>query len=471
MQPKVVGGSAPGQASYQATRGTIPTMAFFAVAANLMLAGTVFAESLPETLATAYSTNPTLFAARAALGVVDEGVPQELSNWRPSVFVDGSAGVQRIDNHGARGPERTEPYDVTLTVQQFLYRGGRTVAGTERAEAEVEAQRALVLATEQDILFRAAVAHTDIWRDQSVLDLSRNNENVLAKQVQASQDRFAVGEVTRTDVSQSESRLARGTSDRIESEGNLTSSRAVYQELVGNLPGTLDEPIIELNLPATLEEAILLARENNPDVVAARFLKIAAERAERVAFGEFLPEVSLQGDITRSEETGSADSERDRARILARVSVPIYQQGFVSSRVREAKQFANQRRLEIDEARRFAEQTAISAWEDFETTSAQIESFQKEVDATEIGLEGTREEAAVGSRTILDILDAEQEFFVALVNLVGSKRDQLVAKFAVLQAVGQFTAVDLNLGTEIYDPEENYENVRNRWFGTSISRE
>ncbi len=430
------------------------------------------AQSLTEALSATYEANPTLLASRAELRSVNERVPQELSNWRPSVTVSGTAGVQRIDNHiEGTDAETTEPVIGSLTVEQFLYRGGRTVAGTERAEAEVWAQRALVTSTEQDLLLQAVTAYMDVWRDQSVLQLNINNEEVLERQLQASRDRFEVGEITRTDVSQSESRLARVKAQRIESEGFLSTSRAIFQEIVGIAPQLLEQPDPKLRLPRSQKDAVGTARKANPDVQAAEFLEVAARKQVRAVFGELLPEVSLQGEVSHSEETSSSDGETDRGQLLARVTVPLYQQGFVSSRVREAKQVSSQRRLEIAEARRRAEQLGISAWENLVTARAQIDSFEEEVRATGIALEGVRQENAVGARTILDILDAEQEFLNAQVNLVRSQRDEVVASYELLRAVGDLTARGLGLPVRLYDPEVDYQEVRDRWFGISVPGE
>ena len=177
-----------------------------------------WAESLDEALASAYMGNPTLLAARAELRGVNEGVPQELSNYRPSAFVDGQAGIERIDTEASDGAETNEPWEVLLDVEQPLYRGGRTVSGVARAEAEVQAQRARLRSVEQDTLLSAVAAYMDVWRDEAVLQLNSNNDMGLARQLEATQDRFDVGELTRTDVAQSEARLSRATAERIGAE-------------------------------------------------------------------------------------------------------------------------------------------------------------------------------------------------------------------------------------------------------------
>ena len=439
----------------------------FAMAAGLLAAGPVTAaeQSLTDALIMAYRTNPTLAAARAELRVVNEQVPQALSNWRPRVTVTGDLGQQHIDGPGVSDAERTTPRSIELDVTQPLYRGGRTEAETRRAEALVRSQRASLRDTEQQVLLSAATAYMDVWRDQSVLDLRVNNEKVLARQLEAAEDRFEVGEVTRTDVAQSESRLARATGDRVLAEGNLSISRAIYQEVVGLLPGVLEAPPRVNGLPQSLNALTAMAQEQNPLVVSSNFAAKSERANIRVQAGQLLPELSLVGTLSHSEDSSSSTAKADRGQILARLSVPIYQQGFVSSQIREAKQRRSQRMLETDEARRRAVQDSISAWEALQTARAEIAAFESEVESTQIALEGVRQENAVGQRTILDILDAEQESLDAQVSLVTARRDEIVASYQVLTAVGQMTAAGLDLAVERYDPDADLQKVRNRWWG------
>ena len=459
---------------HRALRATVAPMT--AAVPALILAviaapGSSLAQSLDESLIAAYDSNPTLLAARAELRSVNEGVPQELSNYRPSVFADGFAGIQRINVAGTDGPENTNPLEAAVNAEQPLYRGGRTVAGVARAESEVAAQRAVLRSVEQDVLLGAVTAYMDVWRDQAVLQLTINNEQVLARQLEATQDRFDVGELTRTDVAQSEARLARATAQRIEAEGNLTASRAVFQEVVGFLPGTLEAPPALEGLPASERDVVGAARDDNPAVLSARFAEQAARHQVRVTTGELLPEVFLTAELLHSENEFSDDSEISQARVLAVVSIPLYQQGFVSSRVRQAKQDASRRRVEIVEARRRVEQDAIDAWEALVTARAQIRSFQSEVRSSEIALEGVREENSVGQRTILDVLDAEQELLDAQVRLVRARRDEVVAAYRIQQVQGRLTAAELGLPVDVYDAEADYLAVRDRWFGLDIPEE
>lgn len=440
------------------------------IAAGLFLSeGSANAQTLEEALIQAYQANPTLGAAQAELRSVNEGVPQALADYRPFVSAEATAG-QASDNR--EQPEDTgwdgrSPLTGDLTVTQPLYRGGRTVAATQRAENEVLAQRAFLAVTEQDVLFDAVTAYSDVWRDQSVLQLQINNERVLARQLEATKDRFEVGEVTITDVAQSESRLSDATATRIQASGNLTSSRASFENVIGLFPQILSEPARPGKLPEDQESVVSLSEDANPAVLATQFTELAALRAVREVKGELLPEVSLQGRVGYQHENSSRTSESSSADILGVVTIPLYQQGDVSSRVREAKQVASQRRLEVRESLRQAREEAVSAWEGLETARAQIQAFEQAVRANGIALEGVRQENEVGARTVLDVLDAEQELLDAQVNLVTAQRDEIVASYQVLSAIGRLTAGSLGLPTDIYNPETDYNAVRNKWFGLS----
>lgn len=429
--------------------------------------GSAAAETLEEALAAAYMNNPTLLAARAALRSTDELVPQALSNWRPTISGSGDLGkaliLSKSPYFSAR--QHLDPWSGSLSFEQPLFRGGRTLAETNEAENLVLAERARLMGTEQEVFRNAATAYFHILHDQAVRDLNINNERVLLRQLEAARDQFAVGEVTRTDVSQAEARLARAAAERIRAEGVLESARAVYRNVIGMSPGTLTEPATLANLPETIENAFAIASKENPDIIAAMYSESAARYGVRTATGELLPTVSLKGELSRSREANSKDSRHDRMEISAQLELPLYQAGAVSSRVREAKQTAARRRLEVEEARRNAIEATTRAWEALTSARAQIVSFEKEVQANEIALEGVREEATVGARTVLDILDAEQEMLDSRVALVRAKRDEFVAGFDLTAAIGKLTARDLSLAIGIYDEKKYYDEVRYKFWG------
>ena len=428
-----------------------------------VLAVPVSAETLVDALVAAYLNNPTLEAGRAQLRAVDENVPQALSGWRPTVEIHSSVGVDRSESDRL-GAETLTPWSGELSVIQPLYRGGRTMAGTQRAESEVLAERARLLTVEQNVLLSTSIAYINVLRDEAVVGLNRSNVQVLERQLEATRDRFQVGEITRTDVAQAEARLSRSVSDRVQAEGNLVSSRAAYARLVGNAPGTLEPAPRLLDLPENEAIAIDIAMENNPLLHAARAGEEASRHAIDVSRGRLLPEVRLKGDISHREDVSITVDEMDDYGISAQVTIPLYQAGSAYSEIRQSREVNSRRRVEVEETRREVVEGVTQAWEALNTARAEIQSRRDEVRAAEIALEGVRQESIVGARTTLDVLDAEQELLDARVALVVAERDEFVASFELAAAVGGLTAANLELPVELYDPEAHYRNARSlRW--------
>ncbi len=442
----------------------------FAVAILLASApGRAKAQSLTEALVLAYKNNPTIQAQRARLRSIDEGVSQALSGWRPDVRFNADIGKlrRRTNNTGGfgAGNDSRTTYSGGFRVTQNLYAGGRTEAEIRQTKHEVSAERARLATTEQEVLLDAATAYMNVFREEAVLRLNINNEQVLSRQLQATQDRFNVGEVTRTDVAQAESRLARATAERIQAEGDLEVSRAFFEQIVGVKPTAVPNPGYPSSLPVEISEAVDLAREGNPSIISATFDERAAREFIETVKAELLPSVDLVGEATRSRNQGTPDRTVDDVTVTAELTVPIYQQGAVSSRIREAIQLASESRLQVDEARRAVIEDAASGFEKLLTARASIQSREAEVRAGKIALEGVEQEAAVGSRTVLDVLDAEQELLDAQVSLVRDQRDAIVASYELLAAVGRLTAVEMALPVALYDQKKNYLRVRDKLWG------
>lgn len=436
------------------------------IAINAAMLGAAQATTLYEALAAAYSSNPTLDAARAQLRATDEGVPQVLSEWRPSV-VGTAQGGHEWDN--ARKPlaleQQTNPRSFGVTVTQPIFDGFHTVAGTSQAENLVEAGRAQLTSTEQQVLLAAVTAYMNVVRDTALLDFNRNNEKVLQAQLESTQARFEVGELTKTDVAQAQSRLEGAVAARIQAEGNLTTSRAIYRQVIGDDPGDVKMPENMLQLPSSRDEAAALA-QGAPDVRTAQFQERAAKDNIDVQFSDLLPSVSLEGSYQRQQDLGTRDSEEDVGSVIGQVTIPLYQAGAPDSRVRQSKQQYMQAKRNTDQSLRAAEREAVNAWTDLQTAIAQTRSFEEQVKATEIALEGVRQEQEVGARTILDVLDAQQEVLNAQVSLVSSQTDHVVAQFRLLASGGGLTAQNLGLNVEYYDPKQHYNAVRNKFIGT-----
>ncbi len=468
--------------------------------ASVAIAAPASAQTLTESLAQAYSNNTTLLAARAQLRAVDEGVPQALSGWRPTVVVNANAGVvdQRTRSQAQtfrtdqsffyRDPqanlvsretgatvgtgfisttirqERT-PAGANVTLTQPIFRGGRTVASVRQAENRVLAQRARLFSTEQQVMSDTTNAYVSVIRFQEEVRLNINNEQVLGRQLQATNERFRVGEITRTDVAQAESRVAGSRAARSQAEGQLETARATYQRLVGAAPGRLVAPQ-PLRPPVTTgQQAREQAASNNPTVVAALFDEAAARDNIDIQLSVLMPQVTVTSQAFRNDNTAAPHTRQNGGQVTANLTVPLFQGGAEHSQVRQARQTAQQNRALVADARAVAVQQASSAWENLRTTRAQVESTRAQIRAAEIALDGVQREAIVGSRTTLDVLNAEQELLNARVTLVRALSDNINASYAVTSAVGRLTAQDLGLPVEFYDMRAYYNAVRNRWVG------
>ncbi|MZR30872.1 TolC family outer membrane protein [Sneathiella litorea] len=438
------------------------------VIAITMPVSLVNAETLRDALASTYQNNPSLLAQRANVRGVDENVPQALSGWRPEVYATGEVAAQHNSSNtlGAGGNKDSNPREAALVVSQPVYTGGQTVASTKSAEATVQAARAGLLSTEQNIFQFAVEAYMNVLRDEALVELNQNNTVVLRRQLDAANDRFQVGEITRTDVAQAEARLADSISNLIQAEGNLRSTRANFERIVGRPPESLEDPLVPDDFPESEEAALTIALDNHPDIQAAKFNEESSRHTIRATSGQLLPSLDVEGSLSTGRDQAGANTNNDTARIGAVLTVPLYQSGSVYSQVRQARQVNSQRMLEIEETVRSIRESVIQSWELLETSRSRIGANEEAVRANTIALEGVEQEAQVGSRTTLDVLNAEQELLQSKVDLVTARRDQYVAIYTVLASIGKLNARDLNLDVEYYDPAANYDRVRNKWFGT-----
>jgi outer membrane protein len=430
------------------------------------------AETLTDALAYAYYNNPTLLAQRALLRATDELVPQALSNWRPTVTFTGQQGfsnnaVLPTFKHTPDAYTNLRPSTLNLRVTQPIYRGGRTEAQTRQATNTVEAQRAQTLATETSVFQSVVMSYLDVVRDQTLVQVDINNETVLRQQLAATEARFRVGEVTRTDVAQAEASLAQATATRIAAEGTLETSRAEYTRAVGHPPGRLVFPRDVPALPASRRQALELAANDNFSVISANFTELAARDNVDVVRGQLLPEFSVVGDLTRAYDTTTQFKGvwiRSLA-VTAQVTWPIYAGGAIYSQTRQAEQTVGQRLSQVDDARRAAVQTATDSWETLRAARASIVSFEAAVRAAQIALAGVQQEALVGTATTLDVLVQNQTLFTVESQLVVAQHDAALAAFNLAAATGRLIAPALKLPVKLYDMDRHYREVRNKWFG------
>jgi outer membrane protein len=471
----------------RAVRGSVRRIANLTSIAGVVVGLTAVstqAQTLTDALAEAYNTNPQLLAQRALLRATDEQVPQALSFWRPQVTFTGQVGLNtsalqtppvspslnglgQIVSSSDRRHIITRPDLVQFQAIEPVYRGGRTVAQTRQAINTVESTRAQTLAVETSVFQAVAMAYLDVVRDQALVEVDRNNVEVLRKQLEATQDRFRVGEVTRTDVAQAEAALAQAQGTLVTQQGTLEISRAEYVRAVGHPPGRLMLPRERPVLPATREEALSLATNNNFSVISAKFAELAARDNIDVVRGQLLPQISVVGILDRSYDQSATfkGALLNSAQITAQLTMPLYEGGAIYSQTRQAQQTVGQRRSQVDDARRAAVQTAAQFWSTLQAARASISSFAAAVRAAQIALEGTQQEALVGTRTVLDVLIQNQTLLQTQSQLVTAQHDAALAEFNLASAVGRLIAPELNLPVRLYDMEQHYREVKDKWIG------
>ncbi|PIB23559.1 hypothetical protein BFP76_08135 [Amylibacter kogurei] len=443
------------------------------LATGLTLASPILAladgVSLQSILAQAYNNSDQLSLTRSQLRQADEGVAQARSLWKPTVEGSASVGASRRWSHtnspldGSRVTNKgtTNSKNVGVTASQMLYDGGRANAGIESARMQVLAQRQNLIDVEQTVLLGAVVAFFDVQRDQRAVGLAQNNVRVLNEQVRAAQDRFDVGEVTRTDVSQTQARLASAVSNLELAKGNLRNSQQSFRSAVGVSPTSLHTPSATPKLPGSARAAEQIATNGHPRILAAQFaVKAAQYDLEQVKLNRH-PTVSasISADVDRSNSS-TGDSESLTASIGA--TVPIYQGGRLDSDRRISLAALQNAEANVQLASLTTRQNVNSAYVNWQTSIAAKKAVQSQIRSARIAFEGVREEAKLGARTTLDVLDAEQELLTAQSNLIAANRNEFVAAYQVLSEMGLLTAENLKLAVEQYNPDVNYTRVNGK---------
>jgi len=439
-----------------------------------LMAGTASADTLRDALVSSYNTNPTLTAQRESQKATDATVAIAKAAGRPQI--SGTAGLNRdltrrglLDTGGSRGPTLSAGVDLSVP----LYSGGAVKNSVRAAETRVEAGRATLRAVEGDVFTRAVAAYMDVIRDRAIVELNQNNVKVLETNLQATQDRFQIGDLTRTDVAQSEARLQLGRSQLATAQGRLTGSEATYREVIGHAPGQLAPPPPLPPLPANADEAVRIALANNPDLISISRQAIAAGYDVNVARAGRLPRLSgvASGNyvnILRGTEPNPLTGQEIRTGTNTSIglsgSVPIFQGGLPAARIRQAQAEQGQALEQVVGTERAVVQTTRAAFANYDAAQKAIQAETVAVQANELALEGNRAEQSVGTRTIIEVLNAEQELLNSQVALVTAKRDAYVAGFQLLNAMGQAEARDLGLeGGPLYDPLGNYRRVAGNW--------
>jgi len=439
-----------------------------------LMGGTASADTLREALVSAYQTNPTLTAQRETLKATDATVAIAKAAGRPQIL--GTVGLNRnlaqrgVLNTGGHGPTLSAGADLSVP----LFSGGSVRNSVKAAQTRVEAGRATLQAVEGDVFTQAVSAYMDVIRDRSIVELNQNNVKVLETNLEATRDRFQIGDLTRTDVAQSEARLQLGRSQLAAAQGQLTASEATYRQVVGHAPGQLAPPPPLPPLPTTADEAVQIALASNPDLVSISRQAIAAGYDVRVAEAGRLPTLSgvlsntyvnNLGGAGKDPVTGERNpSTGSQSSIGLSASIPIFQGGLPAARIRQAQAQQGQTLEQVVGTERAVVQAARAAFANYDAAQKQIQAQTVAVQANELALEGAHAEQSVGTRTVLDVLNAEQELLNSQVALVTAKRDAYVDGFTLLNAMGQAQAQDLGLdGGPLYDPLGNYRHVAGNW--------
>jgi outer membrane protein len=465
------------------------TSALCLCSALALVPGRAGAETMSSALSRAYMGNPDINQQRASVRATDENLPRALSAFRPTVTATGNAGAEYLETRsnvsssssssssGSGGSSSTVhvhtrslsfPRGVGVSVQENLYNGERTRNSAKQAESQIDAARETMRLTEQNTLQNGATAYMNVLRDTAILNLRKNNITVLEEQLRQTRDRFEVGEVTRTDVAQAQSSLAQARSDFYTAQANLQNSIANYRQIIGVEPRRLEPAqTIERLLPKTLTAAIALGLVEHPGVVAAFHQVDIAALNVKIQEGALLPTLNAVGSVTQNYDVqGTPRTQVLTALGQLQLNVPLYQGGIEYANIRQAKEQLGQSRLNADLQRDTVRATIVSTWGLLETARATIYSSQSAVTAAEIALAGTREEARVGQRTTLDVLNAQQTLLNARVALVSAQRDRVVASYAVYAAIGKLTAENLGLDVILYDPTVHFDQVKGKWWGT-----
>jgi outer membrane protein len=430
------------------------------------------AQSLEQAMLNAYFANPTINAMRASVRATDEQVPQALAGYRPTVSGTANADVERTRTQSAQkgtvNVPRNHPRGYGISVEQTLFNGFQTGNLVRSAESQVLGARETLRNTEQNVLLGAVEAYMGVIRASGIVQLQQQNVQALNEQLRATNDRFQVGELTRTDVAQAQARLRQAEALLSGAESELNAARAAFRRDIGSEPGQL-KPANPYNKVSfqSLDAAIAAGFANHPALQALRHGVDNAQLLVKVAEGSLLPTINLEASATRfSDPTAGTNNTSDLTAGI-RLTVPLYQGGAEYSRIRQAKETTGQRKLESDIQRDAVRAAVITSWGQLSSARFQVQAALAQVAAAEIALNGVREEYRVGQRTTLDVLNAQAELVSARSQLITAQTNLVIFSYGLLASVGRLSVVELKLAetTQTYQPETHYDQVRDSWFG------
>lgn len=415
---------------------------------------------LKEALREVYQNNPEINAARAELLATDETYAQAIAGFRPSVT--GEAAYASTRKNGSVSTQtHADEKSLSLQVTQPIFSGGSTLSDVKAADQTILAQRALLRAIEQSVLLKAVTAYMNTLRDKEIVLLNTNNETVLKKQLQATKERFRLGTVTKTAVSQAQSRLAAATAARIAAAGDLKVSMAGFESVIGLAAGELETPKSLTELPPTLDAALTEAEKNNPDILHARHIFDAAQARTRSIIGETLPQIGLTGAVARTLDPADMnDGSQNNGSVTLTATIPLYTGGATYSRIRESRHSAMQKRLDITKAERDMREQVIDAWETLSSSRAEVAARKAQMSAAKLARNGVQAETDYGTGTVLDLLDAEQEYLEARVSHLIASHNEIISGYGLLAAMGQLAPDALALDVPVYDSLKNLEKIK-----------
>ena len=432
----------------------------------------VQAASIFEAMGDAYQHNPTLQSSRAGLRATDENVAIAKSGYRPSIYLNGNYSDTHIHNDVVSASDGYRK-SVAAVLSQPIFNGFSTFNSVRAAGKNVEAEQSNLYNVEQEILLAAGTAYLDVLRDESIVNLQTNNEKLLKKRLDETRERFNVGEVTRTDVSQAEARHSAAISDRIQAEGNLAASKALYIQIIGTSPLDLEEPTNLVDLfPKNEEEALQYAHDHNYNLKAAKSNLDAQTYNVAANNGALLPQVSFDATASRSksESRQTKDPETNSFEWGVNMNVPLYSAGETRAKIRQSKYKKWQAQEQVLAAEREMISTVTSSYEYMVSSESRMKSVKDQINAYAIALDGVQQEEALGNRTVLDVLDAYQALLNSNVEEVQARRNYYVSGMALLLSMGKLTAKDLGLNVELYDAEKHSKETRNKWLSLSIDK-
>ena len=429
----------------------------------LFLNTTLKANSLEEALSLAYKKNPSIQAKRANLRSIDELVSLSSSEFYPKIRFIGSYG-ETVTNYNDTNEIKLKPSVAKVEAEQIIFSGGRLLNNRSQSLNLVAASRADLNILEQEVLFSAAEAFFNVLTSQKIIELREVNLDVLNERLEVAKIQFEVGELTLTDVAQSEARLSLSQANLAEARSILEKNKAIYKSIIGVSPQNLSNDFFSLSLPTTIEEALSVANTKSPYIKFAEKSELSSRFGIKSAKSKLLPSLRLIGEFSNSEEM-LFNMDGDGYQLMGVVSMPIFSGGLNWSNIRKAQEINIRDKFKLVEARRFVEQEVKSAFSQYHSSLIKVNSSKKQFEANKIALEGVKEEFELGTRTNLDVLDAEQEFLDSQVSMISSENNSKLSMFYLLLSVGSLSPDFLSLPISKYDPNLNYNKVKNIKLG------